>query len=112
MHGLDLPTLMDVMEEGSSAVADAAREIGAALEPIQTSPDFRRCVLTLGPEAIVIDLVRERVAQIVADKPMIGIVLVDPPEEILANKLCALLGRAEIRDLVDARALSPSLPAS
>lgn len=26
-------------------------------------------------------------------------------EEILANKLCALLGRAEIRDLVDVRAL-------
>jgi aryl-alcohol dehydrogenase-like predicted oxidoreductase len=26
---------------------------------------------------------------------------VDPPEEILANKLCALLSRLEIRDLVD-----------
>jgi nucleotidyltransferase AbiEii toxin of type IV toxin-antitoxin system len=30
---------------------------------------------------------------------------VDPPEEIFANKLCALLSRAEVRDLVDARAL-------
>jgi hypothetical protein len=30
---------------------------------------------------------------------------VDPPEEIQANKLCALLARAEIRDLVDVRAL-------
>jgi len=30
---------------------------------------------------------------------------VDPPEEILANKLCTLLERAEIRDLVDVRAL-------
>ena len=29
----------------------------------------------------------------------------DPPEEILANKLCTLLERAEIRDLVDVRAL-------
>ena len=28
-----------------------------------------------------------------------------PAEEIFANKLCALLGRSEIRDLVDARAL-------
>jgi hypothetical protein len=50
----------------------------------------------------------ERVAQIVSDKPVIGIVAVDPPEEILANKLCALLGRAEIRDLVDVRALELS----
>ncbi|MBP7147022.1 MAG: nucleotidyl transferase AbiEii/AbiGii toxin family protein [Acidobacteria bacterium] len=30
---------------------------------------------------------------------------VDAPEEILANKLGALLSRAEIRDLVDVRAL-------
>jgi len=35
----------------------------------------------------------------------VGSIRVDPPEEILANKLCALLGRAEIRDLVDVRAL-------
>jgi hypothetical protein len=34
-----------------------------------------------------------------------GTVAVDPPDEILANKLCTLLSRAEIRDLVDVRAL-------
>lgn len=107
-HDLDLFTLMDVMKEGSSAVAEAATEMGASLESIQTSPDFRRYILTLKSEAIVIDLIRERVAQVVADKPVIGIVVVDPPEEILANKLCALLGRAEIRDLVDVRALELS----
>jgi hypothetical protein len=32
-------------------------------------------------------------------------VLVDTPHEILVNKLCALLGRAEVRDLQDVRAL-------
>jgi hypothetical protein len=37
-----------------------------------------------------------------------GPIQIDPPEEILANKLCALLGRAEIRDLVDVRALEQS----
>jgi hypothetical protein len=41
-HGLDLFTLMDVMNEGSSAAAEVAREMGARLESIQTSPDFRR----------------------------------------------------------------------
>lgn len=107
-HDLDLFTLMDVMKEGASAVTEAASEMGAKLESIQTSPDFRRYILTLESEAIVVDLIRERVAQIVADKPVIGIVTVDPPEEILANKLCALLGRAEIRDLVDVRALEIS----
>lgn len=107
-HDLDLCTLMDAMEEGSVAVAIAAREMGAGLESIQTSPDFRRYILTHESEAIMIDLIRERVAQIVPDKPVFGIIRVDPPEEILANKLCALLGRAEIRDLVDVRALELS----
>jgi hypothetical protein len=105
---LDLFTIMDAMEEGASAVAAAAREIGAGLESIQTSPDFRRYVLTLEPEAIVIDLIRERVVQVVPNKPMIGNIPIDPPEEIIANKLRALLGRAEIRDLVDVRALEMS----
>jgi hypothetical protein len=107
-HDLDLFTLMDAMKEGSAAVAEAASELGAKLESVQTSPDFRRYILTLESEAIVVDLIRERVAQIVADKPVIGIVIVDAPEEILANKICALLGRAEIRDLVDVRALEIS----
>jgi len=34
-----------------------------------------------------------------------GDVLVDPAPEILANKLCALLSRSELRDLVDLFAL-------
>jgi hypothetical protein len=38
-------------------------------------------------------------------KPTHGVVRVDPAEEIFANKLCTLLGRSEIRDLVDVRAL-------
>ena len=105
---LDLFTLEDILEDGSRTVAESAREMGAMVESIQTSPDFRRQILTRGSEAIVIDLVRERVPQVVQDKPTIGIVRVDPPEEILANKLCALLGRAEIRDLVDVRALEMS----
>jgi hypothetical protein len=107
-HDLDLFTTADAIEDGSAAVAEAAREMGAAIESIQTSPDFRRYVLTLGPEAIAIDLIRERVAQIVRDKPIFGIVSVDPPEEILANKLCTLLSRAEVRDLIDVRALELS----
>ena len=36
---------------------------------------------------------------------MEGSKLTDPPEEILSNKLCALLSRSEVRDLVDVRAL-------
>ncbi len=104
-HDLDLFTLTDVMDAGFVAVTETVRHLGAALESIQTSPDFRRVLVRRGNEAIVVDLVRERVGQIVPEKPVVNGIRVDPPEEILANKLCALLSRSEIRDLVDVRAL-------
>ena len=56
----------------------------------------------------MVDLVRERAPQVVPDKSVVNGIRVDPPEEILANKLCTLLARAEIRDLVDVRALELS----
>lgn len=102
---LDLFSLEDVLDEGIRALAAAAGEIGASVEPISTSPDFRRRLVRRGGEAVVVDLVRERAPQINADKPVLHGIRVDPPEEIFANKLSALLSRAEIRDLVDVRAL-------
>ncbi|MBL8207331.1 MAG: nucleotidyl transferase AbiEii/AbiGii toxin family protein [Blastocatellia bacterium] len=104
-HDLDLFTLVDVIAEGFAVVNEVAQQLGATVESVQTSPDFRRLLLRRGAEAIVIDLVRERVAQAVPEKLVIGGIRVDPPEEILANKLCALLSRSEVRDLVDVRAL-------
>ena len=104
-YDLDLFTLEDAMTAGAATVAEVARGMGAMLEAIQTAPDFRRMLLKRGDEAIVVDLVREYVAQLHTDKPVINGIRVDPPEEILANKLCALLSRSEIRDLVDVRAL-------
>ena len=104
-HDLDLFTLEDVIPEGMATVAEVARELGGTLEALQTTPAFRRVLLRRGAEAIVIDLVREYVAQVAPDKPLINGIRVDPPQEILANKLCALLSRSEVRDLVDVRAL-------
>lgn len=59
----------------------------------------------LGDESVIVDLVVERTEQVRPEKLAFGRVKVDPVEEIFANKLCTLLGRSEIRDLVDARAL-------
>jgi hypothetical protein len=42
-------------------------------------------------------------AEIAAEKPVLHGIRIDPAEEIFANKLSALLSRAEIRDLVDVR---------
>ena len=102
---LDLFTTHGAIDDGSRALADAARSLGAALEQLRSAPDFRRTLLTRGQESVVVDLVFERVPQLVVEKPAIGDIRLDPPEEILANKLCTLLSRAELRDLVDVWAL-------
>jgi predicted nucleotidyltransferase component of viral defense system len=104
-HDLDLFTLSDTLEEGTRLLAETARELGASIESIVTSPDFRRQLVRRESESVLVDLVRERVAQLAAKKPIIRGIRVDPPEEIFANKLCALLSRSEVRDLVDVRAL-------
>lgn len=104
-YDLDLFTLSDALDDGLALVSEIARQWGATLEPIQTSPDFHRLLLRRGADAVMIDLVRERVAQMRPEKPILNGIRVDPPEEILANKLCTLLERAEVRDLVDVRAL-------
>lgn len=104
-HDLDRFTLSDALDDGLAIATEIALQWGASLETIHTSPDFRRLLLRRGAEAVLIDLVRERVQQMVLEKPVISGIRVDPPEEILANKLCTLLERAEIRDLVDVRAL-------
>ncbi len=104
-HDPDLFTMEDALDAGAALAAEIARQWSASLESIQTYPDFRRLLLTRNDEAIVIDLLRERVTQITSEKPVVNGVRVDSPEEILANKLCALLSRSEVRDLVDVRAL-------
>ncbi|MGI8640932.1 MAG: nucleotidyl transferase AbiEii/AbiGii toxin family protein [Pyrinomonadaceae bacterium] len=104
-HDLDLFTLENEIENGFRLVNEVAKELNASVESIQTSPDFRRLLIRRGTEAIVVDLVREYVFQISPEKPIINGIRVDSPEEILANKLCALLSRSEIRDLVDVREL-------
>lgn len=104
-HDLDLFTLDDALDRGMSALRGAAGDLGATIEAIQTDPDFRRVLVRRGGEAIVVDLVREYVVQASVEKPVMRDIRVDPPAEIMANKLCALLSRSEVRDLVDVRAL-------
>ena len=75
---LDLFVTKDVLEEGLAALGAVARELSATSEEILTTPDFRRRLLRRGRESVIVDL------------------------------LCTLLARAEVRDLVDLRALEGS----
>lgn len=99
---LDLFTLdAAAFERGRHVLGDLAAGEGVSLEVSQDAPAFYRALLSGDGEALVVDLVRERVFQLRPDKVELDGVLVDPPEEILANKLTTLVSRAEERDLID-----------
>lgn len=103
---LDLFATADVLDDGERALREAARRIGGTVEAIRTAPEFRRRLVRRSDESVVVDLVLDRAEQGDEEKLRIGEIRVDPPREILANKLCTLLSRAETRDLVDVLALS------
>ncbi len=81
---------------------------GLEITTLQTSPAFSRLSVADDTETVVVDLVAEPVPSIepprVTDWPG-GALQVDSLHEILVNKLCSLLGRAEVRDLEDVRRL-------
>ena len=81
-------------------VRAAAGSLGAQVQVARAYPSFRRYHLARQDEALMLDVVHETVAQ-ACDKAEAGKLRMDRPEEILANKLCALVGRAEVRDLWD-----------
>lgn len=54
---------------------------------------------------MIVDFVRDRTPRGDEEPQRHGDVAVDPPAEILANKLCTLLSRGELRDIVDVLAL-------
>ncbi len=91
----------DAFERGRFVLESVAGAVGAGLEVRQDTPLFKRFVLTRPDAGLVVDLVCDRGPQVVGDKPEHDGVRVDPPEEILANKLTAIVSRAEERDLVD-----------
>jgi hypothetical protein len=60
-----------------------------------------------GAESSIVDLVGDP-SEVLETPRVFDIgapIQVDTPHEILVNKLCALLGRAELRDLIDLREL-------
>lgn len=98
---LDLFAGTNVLDEGELTLQTAASELGGTTERIRAWPSYRRWLVTRAGEALVVDLVVESVHQGSPEKTRVGRIRVDPPDEIFANKLCALLSRAEIRDLID-----------
>lgn len=103
---LDLFTLDEsAHERARSVIHEVAARLEASMETKHDSPGFQRHLLTRGAETVLVDLVLDRTVQIRPEKPIVDGIPVDPPEEILANKLTALVARSEERDLVDVMCL-------
>lgn len=85
----------------TSLFIDCADTIKAQWRAISSSPYVRRFELTRGEEKEIIDFVEEKCPQLDADKTTFGNIRVDTLREIGANKLCTILGRSDVKDLID-----------
>jgi len=89
--------------DAAHALQGAAAACGASTKALRTYPDFRRFMVSRGEEQCIVDLVIDRAPSIEEQKTTFGEIRVDSLREIAANKLCTILGRSEIKDLVDVR---------
>ncbi len=88
------------LDRAERALRDAALSVRADVATLQRFAEFRRFSVQRQQESTIVDLAIDRVPALHA-KRVIGNIVVDSLEEIAANKLCTVLGRAEPRDLVD-----------
>ncbi len=89
------------LDDAERAAVAAASDCGATVETLRAFPEFRRLAAKRGGESCIVDLVIDRAPAIEPEKPMFGDVRVDSLREIAANKVCTIVSRSEIKDLVD-----------
>jgi hypothetical protein len=97
-----------------SLVADAThalQAIGMTVSSLRTTPTFAQLAVRLDTESVVVDLVADPTPIAEPAQPFAvgnATILVETPHQLLVNKLCALLSRSELRDLIDVRVLIES----
>lgn len=76
---------------------------GWTVEVVRLYPGFRRYSVRRGDEATLVDIVHDAAEQLVAipAKPVHDGIRFDAMDDLVANKLCAVLGRGDVKDLVD-----------
>jgi hypothetical protein len=94
-----------------SIIVDATHALQAAgmsVTGLHTSATFAQLDVRSGAESVVVDLVADPTPITEPAQPFVvgsATIMVETPHQLLVNKLCALLSRSELRDLVDVRAL-------
>jgi hypothetical protein len=90
----------EAMSSCDAILRASAEAISAQVEAITTTPDFRRYLVRADDEATRVDFVHDRAPQLFPKLKRDGI-LTDSEEEIFVNKVCCLVERSELRDLLD-----------
>jgi len=109
---------LDLFWRDCSLLGDVPRECtgllnasGLESEVLQTSPRLARWRVNRGGDSCILGLAADPLPPVHAPQSRtIGTTsfLVDPPEELLINKLVALFSRSELRDLADVKQLIES----
>jgi nucleotidyltransferase AbiEii toxin of type IV toxin-antitoxin system len=106
---------LDLFWEDAEQLAERPREVrqrltdaGLTVSVVQESPGFVRFQVADKESAIKLDLVADPTARLERPTRLVIAGAETPTEslrDLLVNKLCTLLSRSEVRDLVDAEAL-------
>ncbi len=93
------------------SVADATQllaSVGLGVTALRSSTAFAQLEVRGSTESVVVDFVADPtpIAEPARETALGAVsILVETPHQLLVNKLCALLSRSELRDLVDVRVL-------
>jgi len=96
------------LDERPTAIRQRLEEGGLLVSAVQESPGFVRFLVTGDRSTINLDLVADPTERLEApERFTIGdsAIATESLRDMLVNKLCAMLSRSELRDLVDAEAL-------
>lgn len=84
-----------------NAVTAAAEPLGAVVTHVRTTPSFVRLEVALRDTTVRVDIAQDASERLEPTGTRVGDVYVESLRDQRANKLVAVLGRSELRDLVD-----------
>jgi len=99
----------DSLDDRSRVIRQRLSGAGPSVSPIQESPGFVRFRVAYEGSAINLDLISDPTDRLERPAPVLiadAEVRTESLRDLLVNKVCTLLSRAEIRDLIDVEALS------
>jgi hypothetical protein len=94
-------SLREDIEPVVLSLEDAASSLGVSVTRVRAGPGFVRLEIPTELGVLRVDVAADASPRLVAEDTYVGPIRVESLRDQRANKLIALLGRSELRDLVD-----------